>query len=108
MRLYYESYTPCNWRGWWDFGTGALGDMACHIMDPVYWALDLKYPISVTGSSTLSNLYSPPHAEIVEYTFPERPKIKNVNMPEVKVIWYEDRKSTRLNSSHVAISYAVF
>lgn len=89
MRPYHESYTPWNWRGWWDFGTGALGDMACHIMDPVYWALDLKYPINVTGSSTLSNLYSPPHAEIVEYTFPERPKVKNVNMPEVKVIWYD-------------------
>lgn len=89
MRPYHESYTPWNWRGWWDFGTGALGDMACHIMDPVYWALDLKYPISVSGSSTLSNLYSPPHAQVVEYVFPERPKKKKVNMPEVKVIWYD-------------------
>lgn len=89
MRAYHQDYTPWNWRGWWDFGTGALGDMACHIMDPIYWALDLKYPSSVSGSSTLSNLYSPPHAQMVEYTFPARPRIKNVNMPEVKVVWYD-------------------
>ncbi|MGE8291211.1 MAG: gfo/Idh/MocA family oxidoreductase, partial [Sphingobacterium sp.] len=48
-RPYNSVYTPWNWRGWWDFGTGALGDMACHIMDPVYWALGLKYPVKVNG-----------------------------------------------------------
>src|SRR5690606_16860802 len=89
MRPYHDVYTPWNWRGWWDFGTGALGDMACHIMDPIYWALDLKYPSKVSGSSTLSNLYSPPHAQIVEYTFPARPRKLNVGMPEVKVVWYD-------------------
>ena len=88
-RPYHSVYTPWNWRGWWDFGTGALGDMACHIMDPIYWALDLKYPIKVNGSSTLSNLYSPPHAQMVQYTFPAREKKGKVNMPEVKVYWYD-------------------
>lgn len=88
-RSYNSVYTPWNWRGWWDFGTGALGDMACHIMDPLYWALDLKYPTSVIGSSTLSNLYSPPHAQVVTYTFPARPSKGNVKMPEVKVYWYD-------------------
>ena len=88
-RPYNPVYTPWNWRGWWDFGTGALGDMACHIMDPLYWALDLKYPISVIGSSTLSNLYSPPHAQVVTYTFPARPPKGNTKMPEVKVYWYD-------------------
>lgn len=86
---YNSVYTPWNWRGWYEFGTGALGDMACHIMDPIYWALDLKYPIKVNGSSTLSNLYSPPHAEKVKYTFPARPRKKQVNMPEVDVYWYD-------------------
>lgn len=88
-RPYNSVYTPWNWRGWWDFGTGALGDMACHIMDPIYWALDLKYPIKVNGSSTLSNLYSPPHAQLVKYTFPARERKGNVNMPEVDVYWYD-------------------
>jgi predicted dehydrogenase len=88
-RPYHSVYTPWNWRGWWDFGTGALGDMACHIMDPVFWALDLKYPIKVIGSSTLSNTESPPHAQIVEYTFPARKAKGSVNMPEVKVSWYD-------------------
>ena len=89
LNPYNNVYHPWNWRGWWDFGTGAFGDMACHIMDPLYWALDLKYPISVIGSSTLSNLYSPPHAQIVTYTFPARPPKGNTKMPEVKVYWYD-------------------
>ncbi|MGI6074610.1 MAG: Gfo/Idh/MocA family protein [Fermentimonas sp.] len=89
MRPYDPAYTPWNWRGFWDFGTGALGDMACHIMDPVYWALDLKYPSSVSASSTIANLYSPPQAQIVEYKFPARPPKGNVKMPEVTVFWYD-------------------
>ena len=58
-------------------------------MDPLYWALDLKYPTSVIGSSTLSNLYSPPQAQIVTYTFPARKPKGEVKMPEVKVLWYD-------------------
>lgn len=88
-RAYDPAYTPWNWRGFWDFGTGALGDMACHIMDPLYWALDLKYPSSVSASSTLSNLYSPPQAQVVRYTFPARAARGKVKMPEVKVYWYD-------------------
>lgn len=89
MRPYDVAYTPWNWRGFWDFGTGALGDMACHIMDPIYWALDLKYPESVIGTSSLSNLYSPPTAQIVTYKFPAREAKGQVNMPPVKVVWYD-------------------
>ncbi len=89
QRPYHSVYTPWNWRGWWDFGTGALGDMACHIMDPVFWALDLKYPTKVIGSSTLCNIDSPPHAQIVTYTFPARKAKGKVKMPEVKVHWYD-------------------
>jgi predicted dehydrogenase len=46
-RPYHPSYVPFEWRAWWDFGTGGLGDMACHIIDPIFTALDLKYPTSV-------------------------------------------------------------
>ena len=89
MRPYNEIYTPWNWRGWWDFGTGAFGDMACHILDPVYQSLKLGYPASVSGSSTLLYTESAPQAEKVKFNFPARAKVKNVTMPEVEVHWYD-------------------
>ena len=86
-RPYNSAYTPWNWRGWWDFGTGALGDMACHILDPVFKSLKLQYPDSVQASSTLINTESAPMAEMVQYTFPAREDLPKVAMPEVKVTW---------------------
>ncbi len=84
MRPYNPIYHPWNWRGWWDFGTGALGDMACHIMDPIFKALDLRYPSRVQASSTQINTESPPRAQIVNYVFPTRG-----THPEVEVSWYD-------------------
>lgn len=89
MRPFNEIYTPWNWRGWWDFGTGALGDMACHVLDPVFKALKLKYPKSVQGSSTSLNTESAPNAQVVHYVFPARSNENLVKMPEVKVSWYD-------------------
>jgi len=89
MRPYNEIYTPWNWRGWWDFGTGAFGDMACHVLDPVYQALKLGYPDTITGSSTLLNTESAPQAEKVKFAFPARENYNNVKMPAVKVHWYD-------------------
>ena len=86
-RDYNSIYTPWNFRGWWDFGTGALGDMACHILHPVFKALDLKYPIKVQGSSTPLMAESCPNAQIVKYTFPARENRPKVGMPEVVVTW---------------------
>lgn len=88
-RPYHPSYTPWNWRAWWDFGTGALGDMACHIMDPIFMVLKLGHPTAVQGSSTQVNTESAPHASTVNYEFPERPKYKNLKMPAVKLTWYD-------------------
>jgi predicted dehydrogenase len=88
-RPYHEIYTPWNWRGWWDFGTGAFGDMACHVLDPVYQALKLGYPDKVRGSSTIMNTESAPQAETVEFSFPMREKLPKVDMPPVKVYWYD-------------------
>ena len=65
MRAYIEIYTPWNFRGWWDFGTGALGDMSCHILHSVYKGLNLKYPSKVQGSSTLLLNESCPNAEMI-------------------------------------------
>jgi predicted dehydrogenase len=89
MRPYHDIYTPWNWRGWWDFGTGAFGDMACHVLDPVYRSLKLGYPEKVRGSSTTINTESAPHAETVEFAFPARDNMPKFAMPAVKVHWYD-------------------
>lgn len=89
MRPYHEIYTPWNFRGWWDFGTGALGDMACHVLHPVFKGLNLGYPIKAQGSSTLLLTDAAPVAQRVKMVFPERPKIGNLNMPQVDVHWYD-------------------
>ena len=89
VRPYNEVYTPWNWRGWWDFGTGAFGDMACHVMDPLYRSLKLGYPDKVRGSSTLINTESAPQAETVEFSFPARDNMPKLALPPVKVHWYD-------------------
>ena len=88
-RPYHPAYTPWNWRAWWDFGTGALGDMGCHIIDPVFKALELGYPTAFEGSSTQVNTESAPAAERVTYYFPARPKKHNTEMPAVTFTWYD-------------------
>jgi hypothetical protein len=89
MRPFNHIYTPWNFRGWWDFGTGALGDMACHILHPVFKGLKLGYPTKVQGSSTLLLTESAPNAEMVKFTFPSRDNLPKVGMPEVEVYWYD-------------------
>jgi predicted dehydrogenase len=69
-RPYHPRYAPFNWRGWWDFGTGAMGDMACHIMDAAYWGLGLKYPARIIPESTTLFTETAPAAERITYEFP--------------------------------------
>ena len=88
-RDYNPIYTPWNWRGWWDFGTGALGDMACHVLHPVFKGLKLGYPTKVQGSSTLLMTDCAPNAQMVKFTFPARDNMPKVAMPEVEVYWYD-------------------
>jgi predicted dehydrogenase len=79
-----RTYYPFVWRGWWDFGTGALGDMACHFIDPAFWALNLGHPTSVRAMSTSVNSETAPSASVIEYEFPARQ-----DMPPVKLTWYD-------------------
>ncbi len=88
-RPFNEIYHPWNWRGWWDFGTGALGDMACHILHPVFKGLNLGYPTKVEASSTMLLTDCAPNAQMVKFTFPARPNLPKVAMPEVEVYWYD-------------------
>ena len=83
-RDYHPAYAPYNWRGWWDFGTGALGDMACHNIDPAIWALNLKYPESIEAHSAPLNDETVPTACIYYYKF-----AADGNRPAVDVTWYD-------------------
>lgn len=93
-RPYHPVYHPGKWRAWWDFGTGSLGDMGCHIIDPLFWALKLKYPTKVEAHTSQ---YWPafwdraevqhemfPRATVTRYQFPARE-----DMPEVEVSWWD-------------------
>jgi predicted dehydrogenase len=81
-RPYNPAYAPFLWRGWWDFGTGALGDMGCHLFDAPCYALDLGYPSSVEASFTPFTEDSPPLASVIRYEFPARG-----NKPAVTLTW---------------------
>lgn len=88
-RPYHPSYTPWNWRAWWDYGTGALGDMGCHLIDPVFKALQLGQPETMEGSSTQVNTESAPLSEKVIYQFPRRSAKGAIEMPPVKFTWFD-------------------
>jgi predicted dehydrogenase len=83
-RPYHPAYLPFVWRGWRDFGTGALGDMGCHAFDPVFRAIELGHPTSVVASSTELNTETYPLASMVHYEFPPRG-----DWPAVKLTWYD-------------------
>jgi predicted dehydrogenase len=93
MRAYNPAYLPFVWRGWLDFGTGALGDMGCHIIDHAFWALKLGQPASVEAYNSqrcvknwekVDNKETYPDASIVRYEFPARG-----DMPPVRMTWFD-------------------
>ncbi len=84
QRPYHPIYVPFRWRGWWDFGTGALGDIGCHSFDPVFRALKLGHPLSVEASSNRVNKETYPLASMVTYHFAARGE-----MPPLKLVWYD-------------------
>ncbi len=81
-RPYDPAYTPFKWRGWVDWGTGALGDMGAHLVDQPFWALKLGFPTTVETFSTKYNKESWPLGTITYYDFPARD-----GMPPVKLTW---------------------
>lgn len=92
-RPYHPAYAPVTWRGWWDFGTGALGDMGCHIIDHPVWALGLGAPTTVEARTTLDgsvledgkpNFETYPIASLITFDFPARGE-----QPPVRMTWYD-------------------
>ncbi|MHC4544488.1 MAG: Gfo/Idh/MocA family protein [Planctomycetota bacterium] len=83
-RPYHSCYLPFSWRGWWDFGTGVLGDIGCHQFAPIFRALKLGYPTSVEACTSGVNSETAPLASIVRYEFPARG-----DLPPVKLTWYD-------------------
>jgi len=86
-REYGEGYLPFKWRGWLDFGCGAIGDMACHIVDPVFWALKLYeapyFTVEVIKQDGMTKQTFPKRS-VIKYEFPARG-----NMDAVTVFWYD-------------------
>jgi predicted dehydrogenase len=83
-RPYHPAYAPFRWRGWWDFGSGGIGDMGIHNLAPVFSALKLGAPESIQASSTPVFPETVPLAAIVHYQFPARG-----DLPPVKLHWYD-------------------
>jgi predicted dehydrogenase len=91
-RPYAPIYHPFSWRGWWDFGTGALGDMACHTANMAFRALNLGSPTSIEAKNGDINPETYPMWATITFQFPARG-----DMPPVKFVWYEGLKDRKKN-----------
>lgn len=102
-RPYHETYVPANWRRWWDFGNGTLGDMGCHYMDLVFWALELRHPTTIAAEG------APPHPETgplglkVTWDFPARGQ-----KPPVKVTWTDGNLVEKTFDGHELAGAGVY
>lgn len=86
-RPYAEGYHPFAWRGFWDFGTGALGDMGCHIFNAPFMSLDLRDPVALQAQTSGHNRETFPEWSIVHYEFGERN-----GRPPLRLTWYDGGK----------------
>ena len=89
-RAYNKGYHPFHWRGWWDFGTGAIGDMACHTANMLFMALNLDHPTKVAAEAGDVNPETCPSWAHVTLNFPKRDKREAVT-----VHWYEGNRDKK-------------
>lgn len=90
-------YHPFKWRGWYDFGAGALGDMGCHIIDPVVWALELGPPKSVAYQGPTPKKETFPKREVLTYKFPGT---KHTAADEITMTWYDGGNVPSIAGTH--------
>lgn len=83
-------YHPAQWRRWWDFGQGTLGDMGCHYMDLPFWALDLRHPVACEAFGDKPHPETCPLGLTVKYQFPQRGEL-----PPVELTWYDGNQTPR-------------
>jgi predicted dehydrogenase len=86
-RPFHDGCVPFSWRAYWDFGTGALGDMGCHNMDLAFFSLRLRDPSAVEAASSGLNPETAPAWSIITYEFPQLGSRK-----PVKLVWYDGGK----------------
>ena len=90
-REYCKEYLPFSWRGWWDFGCGAMGDMAVHNLDPAFWILQLGLPKKIKAQASAPATVAYPKWSIIDYTFESK-----VTGKEVTVTWYDGKKLPKM------------
>jgi len=86
-----EYYHPFAWRGWWDFGTGAIGDIACHAMDAAFWIFDLRDPSSVYAESTPLFQETAPASTRITFEYPARG-----NRQKMTVVWRDGNLTPKM------------
>ncbi|MCR9119331.1 MAG: Gfo/Idh/MocA family oxidoreductase [bacterium] len=86
-RPYSSAYHPFKWRGFWAFGTGALGDMACHTLNMPFWGADLRDPVSVQATTSGHNQETYPAWSVIEYKFDATDA-----RPAIPFTWYDGGK----------------
>jgi predicted dehydrogenase len=94
-RPYHPTYQPANWRRWWDFGNGTLGDMACHVMDLPFWALDLRHPTTIEAQGPPVDPETTPVGLEVKYQFPA-----SHERGPVSLTWYDGDAKPAILAEH--------
>lgn len=91
-----DAYHPAQWRRWWDFGSGTLGDMACHLVDLPFWALELTHPTCIEAEGPAADAETTPLGMTVRYEFPARR-----DLPPVKLVWHDGDHTPNQVAGHV-------